>query len=221
LHAAVNDAIAGLEFSHSQLLGQRVSSLMAHDAQAAFVPALLCAYTAEAMGAPTDIALVAATAVALAEASACVVDDLVAAGSGSDLDPRGLIEQWGEPRTLNAADAFFALAHEALVRLHDRGFDAGRVMAIADEFNEGCRAWAEESDARFSAEVLHTQHPSYALLTAAVRIGALVGDFHGDLDALSAGVVDNDSNAIWTALSPSVAPPFAEAASYLAGVPRT
>jgi geranylgeranyl pyrophosphate synthase len=221
LHAAINDTIAGLEFSHSQLLGQQISMLMTHDGEQAFIPALLCAYTAETMGTPAELALTAATALALLEASAFVVDDLVIAGSGADEDGRGLIGTWGVPRTLNAADAFFALAHEALVQLQDKGLEARFVLAVADELNEACRAWAEESDARFSAEVLHTQHPSYALLAAAVRIGALQGGFQGDLDALTSGVVDNDAVAIWGALSPSAAPPFVDAATYLAGVPRT
>lgn len=220
LHAAINDAIAGLEFSHSQLLGQRVSALHSHHGHEPFVPALLCAFTAETMGAEPKAALTVATALGLIEASAYVVDDLVAAGSGGDTEPHGLIAQWGVPRTLNAADAFFALANEALVRLQDLGFEASRVLRIADELNEGSRAWAEESDARFSADVLETQHPSYALLAAAVRIGALTGGFEGDLDTLSAGIVENDSAAIWSALHPSAAPPFAEAAIYLAGVPR-
>jgi hypothetical protein len=221
LHAAINDAIAGLEYSHSQLLAQRIGALELHEEHEAFIPALLCAYSAIALGAPPDVSITAATALALVEGTALVVDDLVIAGSGADEDGRGLIGNWGVPRTLNAADGFFALAHDALVRLQDRGLDARLVLALTDEFNEGCRGWSEESDARFSAEVLHTQHPSYALLTAAVRIGALLGGFQGDLDALSAGVVEDDSDAIWTALHPSAAPPFAEVASYLAGVPRT
>jgi hypothetical protein len=221
LHAAIDDAIAGLEYSHSQLLAERVSALDLHEEREAFIPALLCAYSAVALGAPADIAVAAATALALIESAGFVVDDLVIAGSGADEDSRGLIGKWGMPRTLNAADGFFALAHDVLVQLKDRGLDARLVLALTDELNEGCRAWSEESDARFSAEVLHTQHPSYALLTAAVRIGALLGGFQGDVDALSTGVVEDDSDSIWTALHPSAAPPFAEVASYLAGVPRT
>src|SRR5688572_26438934 len=97
LQAAVNDAIAGLEYSHSQLLGQRVSAL-SHDAPDAFLPALLCALTAEAFGAPSDVALTTATSLAIVEAAAYVVDDLVITGSGSDVEPRGLIAAWGVPR---------------------------------------------------------------------------------------------------------------------------
>jgi hypothetical protein len=222
LHASINDAIAGLEYSHSQLLGQRVSALSGPDSDDAFLPALLCATTAEALGAPPDVALAAATALALVETSAYVVDDLVIAGSGSDVEPRGLIGNWGVPRTLNAADGFFALAHDSLVQLHRLGFDAGRVLGLADELNEGCRAWAEESDARL-VELLLTQHPSTALLITAVRLGAGVAGYDGNVDLLTAALSGSDSSSLrdLPGLEPPTATRLAEAASYIAGVPRT
>lgn len=223
LHASINDTIAGLEFSHSQLLGQRVSPLSGLEADQAFLPALLCALTAEALGAPSEAGLAAATALALVEGSAYVVDDLVIAGSGSDEPPRSLIGSWGVPRTLNAADGFFALAHDGLMGLHDQGFDAAGVLGLADELNEGCRAWAEESDARFAAEVLITQHPSHSLLTAGVRLGARVAGYEGDVAALANAVIGDDTSQIKSlvGLQPFAATRLAEAASYLSGVPRT
>jgi hypothetical protein len=214
LHAAINDAIAGLEFSHSQLLGQRVSSLNGPEAESAFLPALLCTYVAETLGASDDAALAAGTALALVEASAHVVDDIVIAGSGSDIEPRGLIGIWGVPRTLNAADGFFALAHDVLMRLDDegeKGVDASRTLVLTDELNEACRAWSEESDARFSAGVFHTQQPSQALVNAAVRLGALVAGREAS---------DFDSLMTLTGLQPSATSRLSEAADYLAGVPR-
>jgi hypothetical protein len=220
LQAAVNDAIAGLDYSHSQLLGQRISAL-SHDAPDAFLPALLCALTAEALGAPNEISLMAATSLAIVEAAAYVVDDLVIAGSGSDIEPRGLIRAWGVPRTLNAADGFFALAHDSISKLHGLGISAQATLEVADELNEACRAWAEESDARFAADVRLTQHPSDALLAAGVRLGARVGAFT-DSDALVDAVLDGDAARIQALnLQPSAAARLADAASYLAGVPRT
>ncbi len=212
LHGAINDAIASLEFSHSQLLGQRVGALSGPESESAFLPALLCAYVAETLGAPRDVALTAGTALALVEASAHVVDDLVIAGSGADVEPRGLIGAWGVTRTLNAADGFFALAHEALMRLQDEGFDASRVLELTDELNEACRAWAEESDARFAGGLLHTQQPSEALLNAATRLGALVaGKKATNFSALQTG----------PGLSSTASSRLSEAATYLAGVPRS
>jgi len=116
------------------------------------------------------------------------------------------------PRTLNAADGFFALAHDALARLEDEGFSAVQVLGLLDELNEACRAWTEESDARFAAGVLYTQQPSQALLNAAARLGTLVaGREATDIDALTS----------LPGLEPSISSRLSEAADYLAGVPRS
>jgi geranylgeranyl pyrophosphate synthase len=218
LLAALNDAIAGLEFSHSQLLGQRMSSLSGADADDAFLPALLCSLTAEALGAPSDVALTAATALALVEATAYVVDDLVVAGSSSQSP--GLIDHWGVPRTLNAADAFFALGHDVLIRVEHERFDAARVLELTDAFNDACRDWSEETNSRLGTAAGVSKHPSPALLSAAVRIGATIAGADRHTAAVSTAVFRNDASTLKTILSPHAAARLGEAASYLAGVSR-
>jgi hypothetical protein len=218
LYAAINDAIASLDFSHSQLLGQHMSSLSGPDADDAFLPALTCVLTADALGAPSEAALTAATALAIVEATAYVVDDLVAAGSSGEAP--GLIGHWGVPRTLNAADAFFALGNDVLIRIEGEGFDAGRVLKLADVFNDACRDWSEETNARFGSAPGISKHPSPALLHAAVRMAALIAGFEGDAVSVSTALTRNDAAMLETLLPSHAATRLAEAASYLAGVPQ-
>lgn len=218
LHAAVNDAIAGLDYSHSQLLGQQVSA-QSHEPDS-FLPALLCALSAEAFGAEREAAMAAGTAFALAEASAYVIDDLVAAESGADTAPRGLIGAWGVPRTLNAADGFFALAHESLHSLHDLdGFTTETVLGLSSRFQDALRAWSEESEARLNGGGSLMSHPSVTLVVAAVEIGARTGGVAPDAARrLAAAFVSQDTAGIAAVVSPSQAGTLFEAATYLAGV---
>jgi len=219
LHAAVNDAIAGLDYSHSQLLGQQVSALSSADSDSDFLPGLLCAFTAEALGAGREEAMAAGTAFALVEAAAYVVDDLVAAGSGGDVSPRALIGAWGVPRTLNAADGFYALAHECLLSLHDLGIDAGAVLALAADFDAACRAWAEESEATLRTNSGLTRHPSPPLLRAAAFFGARLGGIDTHLaDRVAAALGGPATDVEGLPLDAEARQALSSAHSYLAGV---
>lgn len=220
LHAAVNDAIAGLDYSHSQLLGQRISALSSAGSNEDLLSGLVCALVAESLGAGREPSMAAGTAFALVEASAYVVDDLVAAGSGSDVAPRGLIGAWGVPRTLNAADGFFAIGHESLMSLHDLGYDAATVLVYAAEFDAAVRAWSEESEQRFSSDLLSTLHPSPALLAAGAYLGARIGGLDNELArrlgaALAAGA---SADVAALPIDPSARIILADTATYLAGV---
>lgn len=211
LLAAVNDAIAGLEFSHSQLLGQRVGLLNASEGSRSFLPGLLCAFIAETLGVKQEVALKPASALSLLEAVAHVVDDLVVAARDAGEEPRGLIPSWGVPRTLNAADAFFALAHDSLRGLEDDGFSPSRILELLDELNDACRLWAEEASARLAAGLSAAQFPSDALLNAATRLAALA----------AGQPIDGIDLESFIRLDPTGSTRLHDAERYLAGVPRT
>ena len=88
------EAVERLPYSQKQLLRQHLN--VSFDSNPAhWLPALLCLHAAEALGASQDDASPAATALALIEASALVVDELVLVRAGADVPPRGLLATWG------------------------------------------------------------------------------------------------------------------------------
>jgi hypothetical protein len=75
-----------------------------------------------ALGADRDLELVATTSIALLEATGAIVRGL----SGGAAAEQPLARDWGLPRALNAADAFFAQAQRSLLRLKDSGVGEGK-----------------------------------------------------------------------------------------------
>lgn len=100
---------------------------------------LLLLLSAAAAGGAWEQALPAAAAVELLHNFTLIHDDI------QDASPtrRGratVWTLWGAPQAINAGDAMFALAHDALYRLADREVPAGVTVQAARRFDETCVA---------------------------------------------------------------------------------
>jgi geranylgeranyl diphosphate synthase type I len=146
-------AVGGVARSHVALLRQQIESPAGGGA---LTPALLCLLTADALGAQPEAATPAAAALALLAQMRTVFTDLP--------EDKDLVREWGLPRALNAGDAFYALAQDALLR---SGLSAERrieALAWLDQASQGF------SSALYDRSVVQSHG---AVLAAAVALGAL------------------------------------------------
>jgi geranylgeranyl diphosphate synthase type I len=98
---------------------------------------LFCLLSCAACGGDWQRALPAAAAVELLHNFSLVHDDI----EDSDATRRGrptLWRLWSLPQALNAGDALFALAHQALLRLTERGVPAENVVAAVEILDRTC-----------------------------------------------------------------------------------
>jgi geranylgeranyl pyrophosphate synthase len=130
--------LAGVKFSHVEVLKQQLS-LASHQkghGQAAFGAAPLCLLTAEVLGGVVAQALPLATSLALLETMAAVFEDVAAS---EDETGDGLVATWGMPRSLNAADALFALAQQSFLRA-----DEFRLEAASSALTSAARSLCQD-----------------------------------------------------------------------------
>ena len=106
LQAALEDAADGIEFSHGELVREHQAS----DAGESLLAGIVCLRAAEALGASAEIALPGATALVLLAQMGDAFLSLESQDGGPSLSTA-----WGMPRALNAGDAFFAAAQDAVM----------------------------------------------------------------------------------------------------------
>lgn len=92
---------------------------------------------------------------------------------------------WGIPQAINAGDAMFALAHEALYRLHDREVPSPIVVRAARRFDDTCLAltigqhrdmsFETQLDVSVSEYVDMIAGKTAALLALCGELGSLIG----------------------------------------------
>jgi hypothetical protein len=161
LEEGVARALSDLHFSQVEPLRDQLSA----SEPSANLAAMVCLRTAQAVRGTPEVAEPAATALAMVSQMGLVF---------TSLDTRGrLSTTWGMPRTLNAGDAFFAIAQRVLLSSQNE-ITATRRMAALRLLDKTTRALAEALHAAgdMQATASMTQR---ALLPAAVSLGALLG----------------------------------------------
>jgi hypothetical protein len=153
---AIQAAPKRVQYSYALLVRQQIA--MVEDDDEVLLPGLLCLITAEAFGADADEALQTATALSLLGAMARVFDDIAAEG------PAGLEREWGMPRTLNAVDAFYALA-QTLVIDKETGLKPKKQLEALRLVDEACHG--------LSLELQSGSGPLGSLIAAGVVLGGL------------------------------------------------
>ncbi len=195
----VRATINGLPFTQTELLHQQVGRI---EAQAAgslrWLPALVCLATADALGVNQRQAMAGACAIALLEATASLINELVVSQGDPEPEADSLIAHWGKPRTLNAADGFFALAHAALLELPAEGLSPEETLAATKLLDRGCTAWLEEAMQNLS-KTNGATHSSSELLKLAVELGtALAGLSSADGAEISSFVAAPEGKSLST-----------------------
>lgn len=151
---------------------------------------VFCLLSCETCGGDWEQALPAAAAVELIHNFSLIHDDI----EDGDDTRRGrptLWAVWGIPQALNAGDALFALAYQALFRLQDRGVSPGTVLSALQVLNLACIRLTEGQflDIRFETQddisvdeyIAMAAWKTAELLAAACELGALVADAPPDL----------------------------------------
>jgi geranylgeranyl pyrophosphate synthase len=164
LSEAVRHAIDAVRFSHAELLREQIEAGGLEDDLAA----LLCLRLAEAAGAKPEAALRPATSLALLSQMARLFLSLEARGGAASLSTA-----WGMPRALNAGDAFYALAQEALLAPDDEVTPAQRLRAV-DVLNGASRRLAEALHG--APEGKQLEAGQQALCVAAASLAGIYAD---------------------------------------------
>ena len=133
LGEAVRRAIGDERLNHAELVRQQVEA----DEGADDLAALLCLRLADAVCGNPEAALPPATALSLLSQMARVFLGLESQGGAASLSTA-----WGMPRVLNAGDAFYARAQEAMLASRDELTAAKRLLAV-DTLDVTVRDYAE------------------------------------------------------------------------------
>ena len=146
--------------------------------------AALCLWACEAVGGPWSRALPAAVALELVHNFSLVHDDI----QDGDVERRHrptVWRLWGQPQAINAGDSLLVLGRRALLRLHDQGLPAPRVLLACRILDDACRELIEGQclDLSFEATPGVSQEDylemigkkTGALLEASLHLGAVVG----------------------------------------------
>jgi len=144
----------------------------------------LCLWACEAVGGAWRQALPAAVALELVHNFSLVHDDI----QDGDTERRHrstVWSLWGQPQAINAGDSLLVLGRHALLRLHDEGLPAPRVLAACRILDEACQELVEGQCLDLSFEEMPDVSPETylemigkktgALLEASLHLGALVG----------------------------------------------
>jgi hypothetical protein len=175
---------------HGALMRQKLEP--AGEQDVSLLPGLLCLATAETISGRADAAFPAAIALSLL-ATMAEVFGAVAGGADDD----GLIHAWGLPRTLNAGDAFFALAQETLAGA--AGLDETRRLQAVALLDEAC---LQVSETLYGEARGARAEPGRGMVGAALALGALAA---GSADSIvrSLAAFDISQNVNITAALPS------------------
>ncbi len=146
---------------------------------------LLCLLACAACGGDPARALPAAAAIELLHNFSLIHDD-IQDGSATRRGRPTVWALWGIPQAINAGDALFTIAHQALWRLRERGVPADRILEVAERFDAACLMLTrgqhldlafESAERVTAAEYLEMiRGKTAALLAAALGIGARLAD---------------------------------------------
>ena len=172
--AELRRQVDALPFSYAEMLRQAVATEATDGhADALLAAPALCLLTVEACDGGSEAALTAATSLALVQAMARAFGEIGSGGADSSLE-----FVWGFPRSLNAGDAFFALAQSLLLQPQREGLDEERAFAATRLLDTTCRKLSEalfEKIAPRHGPDAASATASAPLLKAAVALGALLG----------------------------------------------
>jgi hypothetical protein len=163
LMAELRFRVESVSETHGELLRRHVARLDGEHPEVDISSALLCLLTAEALGAPPEDALPAATSLALMSLMADVMAGLSREERGS------LWREWGMPRALNAGDAFYALAQDTLLRSPAFAADPDRGLEAMNQLDLAARAHSEA----LYAPGADGAGPRAMVLSCAAALGAL------------------------------------------------
>lgn len=157
------------------------------------VRAALCLMAGEAVGGERAKVLPAAAAVELVHEFSLIHDDI----EDGDRERRHrptVWAVWGQPQAINAGDALFALAFQALSALAERGVTSERVLEAYRRFTRTVLRLCEGQHLDLDFEQRPTVSPdeyllmvegkTAALLALAAELGALVGGGNEEVVAL-------------------------------------
>ena len=206
LDDALRNAAAADGLSHAELVRQQLEADAGEDS----LPALLCLRLGQVLCGNPSAALAPSTALALLTQMARVFLGLESQGGAPSLSTA-----WGMPRVLNAGDAFYALAQDALLLLDDEIPAAERLRAL-DTFDGAVRGYVEALHAAPGENQLAAGQQ--ALLPAAVTLAGIyagadgvtmaelrrLGESLGDADA---GSLEADLLELTKTLAAKPAPP--------------
>jgi hypothetical protein len=231
LTAELRRVVEDVSLTHGALLREELARLTDGKltSQESLLPSLLCLLTADALTGQPDEALPAATSLALLDLMADAFGQI----SAGEADQRSLTATWGMPRALNAGDAFFVLAQDAL--LSAQNLDAERKLAAIALMEEASRSVSERLHARAAGEQANAFRE---LLCIAAALGALsagagaesieaVRRFGSGQRGVGAEAVgratspsDQSGNANLTSFTEAARAKLRAAGEYIAGVTR-
>jgi len=173
---------------------------------------MLCLLACAACGGDPAQALPAAAAIELLHNFSLIHDDIQDRSETRRGRPT-VWALWGVAQAINAGDALFTIAHQALWRLRERGVPAERILEVAERFDAACRMLTRgqhfdllfEAAERVSVEeyLEMIRGKTAALLGASVGIGArLAGHPPEDLEAFGEALgmafqIQDDLLGIW------------------------
>ncbi|MCS6962635.1 polyprenyl synthetase family protein [Thermoflexus sp.] len=182
-----------------------------HDAGKRIRP-MLCLLACAACGGDPARALPAAAAIELLHNFSLIHDDIQDRSETRRGRPT-VWALWGIAQAINAGDALFTIAHQALWRLRGRGVPAERILEVAERFDAACLMLTRgqhfdlsfEEAERVSIEgyLEMIRGKTAALLQAAVGIGARLADRPSeDLEAFGEALglafqIQDDLLGIW------------------------
>lgn len=146
---------------------------------------MLCLLACAACGGDPAQALPAAAAIELLHNFSLIHDDIQDRSETRRGRPT-VWALWGIAQAINAGDALFTIAHQALWRLQERGVPAERILDVAERFDAACLMLTRgqhfdllfEEATRVSIEeyLEMIRGKTAALLRAAMGIGARLAD---------------------------------------------
>lgn len=146
---------------------------------------MLCLIACLEVGGDPVQALPAAAAIELLHNFSLIHDD-IEDGDETRRHRPTLWKVWGAPQAINAGDAMFTLAFDAMQRLARRGVSAQTTLGALARFTQTCLALTEgqhldmgfevRSDVKVAEYMRMIQGKTAALVGASVAIGATIGE---------------------------------------------
>lgn len=178
----------GMLSYHLGFVDERLQPIRAHAGKR--VRPILTLLTAEGSGGAAAQALPAAVAIELVHNFSLIHDD-VEDGSPLRRHRPTVWRLWGIPQAVNAGDAMFTLAHQALLDLVDLGVPSERVLHAIRRFEETCLALTEGQYLDMAFEARESVTESEYLQMIERKTGALLS-FAAEAGALIAGACERD-----------------------------
>ena len=175
LKESMQRAVDRLDAGHAALVRQQLNLEQPVEN---LLPALVCLRTADSLSGDADLAIAPATSLALLVEMASVFMNLDAPD-----DVAQLSASWGLPRSLNAADALFAMAQEVLLSSDEISVERRlQAVEILDEASRAFVTAIHEAGANTQEGLAAWGR---ALYPAAVRLAAVFAGKSADEEKLT------------------------------------